>query len=280
MKQILEIEGYRIYTIVEGEGSPLLLLHSYWGSHILFDRLTAVLSATMRVIRIDLPGHGKSGIPPSDYTFEKFAVVLNTLLIRLDVREQVSIIGHSMGGYAAMAFARQYPEKMASLVLMHSPTKAADNQSIKLREREYRLLRKGKKDLLLQVTIPSNFASENLDSMENEISLLFQTSNLITTEGALMSIHAINHRGNSLEVLQNAKYPILIIIGKYDKVYSADDQLAEGAKIPNAEVMLLCHSGHLGFLEEEFLVGNKLLAFLETNSQKNPVLPKPLSINF
>ena len=266
MQQGFEIDGYTVFTKVEGNGSPLLLLHSYWGSHVLFDHLATFLSVKMKVIRIDLPGHGKSGIPPSDYTFEKFAVVLNKLLIKLDVRDQVSIIGHSMGGYLAMAFATTYPEKIASLVLMHSPAKAADNQSIKLRERESRLLRKGKKDLLLQVTIPSNFAAENLDFMANAMSLLFQTSNLVTIEGALMSIHAINHRSDSSSILQNAKYPILILIGKCDNVYRADQQLSELINIPNADVLILNHSGHLGFLEEEDLVDDKLGTFLATIS--------------
>jgi pimeloyl-ACP methyl ester carboxylesterase len=262
MEKLIELNGCQIYTKVEGAGRPLLLLHSYWGSHILFDRIAEVFSATMKVIRIDLPGHGNSGIPPVDYTFDSFAVVLNELLISLNIHGKISIIGHSMGGYVAMAFAARYPEKIESFVLMHSPVKAADNQSVKLRNREGRLLLKGKKELLLQVTIPSNFAPENVGLMVGAIALLYQVSSDVTLEGSLRSIYAINHRNNSLNVLQDAQYPILIIIGRYDKVYSADEQLEEAAKIPNAEVMLLKQSGHLGFLEEEELVITKLNDFL------------------
>jgi len=266
MEQVIELNGYRIFTKIEGTGRPLLLLHSYWGSHILFDHLDSVLSVGMKVIRIDLPGHGNSGIPPLEYTFEKFADVLNELLNRLDVGEKVSIIGHSMGGYVAMAYAVKYPERINSLVLMNSPIKAADIKSAKLREREGRLLQKGKKDLLLQVTIPSNFATENLDSMRNALELLNRISDTVTIEGALRSIYAINHRGNSLADLKNARYPILIVIGKYDNVYKADAQLDDAYQIPNAEVLMLHHSGHLGFLEEEDLVVEKLGAFLVVNS--------------
>lgn len=263
MEQIIEINEYKIFTKVEGEGSPLLLLHSYWGSNILFDRMAKVLCAKMRVILIDLPGHGNSGTPPPGYTFEKFAFILNELLIRLNVHEKISIVGHSMGGYAAMAFAAKYSEKIALLVLMHAPTKAADIQSIKLRNREGRLLLKEKKELLLQVTVPSNFAPENVGSMESAIALLYHTSGLVTLEGSLRSIYAINHRSNSLGVLQSAPYPILILIGKYDKVYGVNDQLDEANKIPNAEVLMLNHSGHLGFLEEEDLVTRRIEEFLE-----------------
>lgn len=266
MEQVFEIEGYSLFTKVEGEGLPVLLLHSYWGSHILFDELAGSLSEKMKVIRIDLPGHGNSGTPPLDYTFDKFASILNELLIRLNVHEKVSIVGHSMGGYAALAFAVKYPERIASLVLMHSPTKAADIQSIKLRNREGQLLQKGKKELLLQVSIPTNFAPENVSLMGNANALLYQTSNKVTIDGALRSINAINHRMDSFRVLQSAQYPILIIIGKYDMVYSADEQLNEAHHIPNAEILMLNHSGHLGFLEEENMVINKLNEFLVKNS--------------
>ena len=263
MEQIFELFDYKLFTKTEGEGAPLLLLHSYWGDHTLFDQLASDLSQNWQVIRIDLPGHGNSGVPPEGYTFGKFAVVLNELLIRLNISKKVSIIGHSMGGYAAMAFAAIYPERIASLVLMHSPVRAADIQSIKLREREGRLLMKGKKELLLQLTIPSNFAPENIDSMGNALAMLNQTSALVTSEGALGSIYAINHRVNSLPMLQSAQYPILIIIGRHDKVYSPDLQLNDARMIPNAEVLLLDHSGHLGFIEEEHLVFERLKFFLE-----------------
>lgn len=262
MEQIFELGGYAISTKVEGEGNPLLLLHSYWGSHVLFDRMAKVLSAKMKVIRIDLPGHGNSGTPPLEYTFDKFATVLNELITRLNIHEKISIVGHSMGGYVAMAFAAKYPERMASLVLMHSPTKAADIKSIKLRNREGQLLQKGKKELLLQLTIPSNFAPENIDSMKTAINLLNETSNRVTLDGALGSIYAINYRHNSLGALQIAQYPILIVIGKYDNVYSAIEQLNEANRIPNAEVLMLNHSGHLGFMEEEDLVNEKIREFL------------------
>jgi pimeloyl-ACP methyl ester carboxylesterase len=269
MEQNIEIADYKIFAKIEGEGSPLLMLHSYWGSQQLFDRMANLLSGTRKVIRIDLPGHGNSGNPPANYSFESFAVVLNELLIRLNIHEKVSIIGHSMGGYAALAFAATYSEKITSLLLIHSPVRAADIKSIKLRERESRLLSNGKKELLLQATIPSNFAPENLNKMDWALTLLNQTSLQVTTEGAVLTIQAMNQRRNYLPILQQASYPVLIIIGKYDNVYNADDQLHDAGQIPNAEVLFLDHSGHLGFMEEEELVLTRLSEFI-TNTPYSP----------
>lgn len=265
MEQIIEIAEYKIFTKMEGNGPPLLIMHSYWGNLCLFDQLTASLSLNNTVIRIDLPGHGKSGIPPPEYTFDNFVPILSELLIRLNVSEKISIIGHSMGGYVAMAFAAAYPQKTAVLILMHSPLRSADDHSIKLRNREKNLLLRGKMELMLQLTVTSNFASENSRKMRKEIALLFQTADQVTLEGALSTIYALNHRSSYFEVLQSAEYPVLIIIGKYDKVYRADEQIDDASKIPGASVLVLNHSGHMGFMEEEKLVLMNLKNFLQNH---------------
>ncbi len=262
MEKIIEIDNYEIFVKVEGAGPPLLLLHSYWGSLILFDRLTGELSGKMKVIRIDLPGHGSSGNPPIGYHFDQFAYILNELLEKLNITGKISIIGHSMGGYVALAFVARFPEKTASLVLMHSPVRNADTQSIKLRNREAALLKSGKKELLLQLTIPSNFAQGQTNEMKEMITTLNQTAYQVSLDGALRTIEAMNSRTNYLQMLQEAQYPILIIIGKYDKVYKATGQLDDAILIPKAEVLLLENSGHLGFLEEEEKVLIRLKEFL------------------
>ena len=263
VEQIIEVSEYKIFTKVEGDGPPTLLLHSYWGSQLLFDQLAVALSQKCKMIRIDLPGHGDSGDPPPDYSFDSFAPVLNELLIRLNVPGKVSVVGHSMGGYIALAFAARYPERVASLTLMHAPVKEADQLSIKQRNREARLITNGRKDLLLQATIPSNFAPGNSDKMKEVVALLNHTSNQVSVDGAINTINAINSRSNFLKMLQGAAYPVLIVIGKHDKVYNADDQLNDARDIPGAEILFLHHSGHLGFLEEPELVTGKIEAFLD-----------------
>ena len=218
MEQIIESEGYNIFVKTQGEGPPVLLLHSYLGSLNLFDDLANELSKNRTVIRIDLPGHGDSSTPPSDYRFDAFAGAIAELLQKLNIAGKIALIGHSMGGYIAMAFADRFPERIESLILIHSPIRSADDLSIKSRNREATLLRNGKKDLLLQVTIPSNFAPELKPETEGLVALIHQTARQVTTDGALRSIEAMNHRCNSLKTLQNEKYPILIIIGKHDNV--------------------------------------------------------------
>lgn len=266
MEQRLEISNYSLFIKEEGAGTPILMLHSYWGNHRLFDNLANSLKVKHHVIRIDMPGHGKSGAPPTDYHFDSFADVLHQVKGKLNIHQKIIVIGHSMGGYAAMAFASKFPHLIEKLILMHSPVQQADEPSIKLRNREALLIENGKKELLLQATIPSNFAPGNSDRFPNAILELYQSASQVSEIGALRSIKAMNSRSSHLQFLQKSPFPILIIVGEQDKVYDAAGQLKDALTISKAEILRLTESGHCGFLEEEDKVLDRISEFLKVEN--------------
>jgi len=262
MERIIESFNYKIYTKTEGEGLPVLLLHSLWGDSTIFDQLAKHLSAKFKIIRIDFPGHGHSLSPQGVFTFKEFAIVLNDVLEKLGIVDNIAFIGHSMGGFAALAFAKEYTQKTAAMVLMHSLIRSADHKSIKLRERQSRLIRHDKKELLLQVTNPSNFAPVNLDKLPIEIDRLSIIANRVSNEGALSGIQAINYREDSMPFMMTTGIPTLIVIGEQDQVYHPEEQLSEYKQLPHAELLMLNNSGHLGFIEEEDTLVSKIIDFL------------------
>ena len=227
MEQIIKSFDYKIYTKIEGTGRPLLMLHSLWGSQILFDKIVKPFSDKYKIIRIDFPGHGNSDSPLKNFTFEEFADVLNEVLNQIGIEEKINFLGHSMGGFAALAFAKKYPQKTASLILIHSLLKNADLKSIRLRERQVSLIDNNKKDLLLQVTNPSNFAPGNVDRFPEEFEQLVLTADFVTQKGALAGINAINVREDSLPFMMESKIPTLMVVGAQDRIYNPEDQLSE-----------------------------------------------------
>lgn len=262
MDCLIESFGFKIYIKVEGAGLPVVLLHSLWGNHTLFDNFSQQLSGQYKVIRIDFPGHGNSASPLGNFSFEEFAAVINDLLNQLDIKDEINLIGHSMGGFAALAFSRLHRERVASLILVHTLAKGPDSKSIRNRLRQMELIRCDKKNLLLQFANESNFAPGNAPKFPLSYACLEVASNQVTREGALAAIHAINTRQNGLPFLMNANIPTLFVIGKQDRIYDPDDQLWEQQNIPGAEVLLLQHSGHLGFFEEETVFNDKIDSFL------------------
>ena len=117
-----EIEGVAIHYLRAGEtGSALVLLHGGSAdSASLSWRLTMDLfSPSYSVIAPDLPGYGSSGKPEQNYTVEYYTRFLSRFLERVGL-ERVSMLGLSMGGHVALAFALQFPSLVEKLVVASS----------------------------------------------------------------------------------------------------------------------------------------------------------------
>jgi pimeloyl-ACP methyl ester carboxylesterase len=104
---------------VGGDGPALLLIHGMAGSNATWDAVRDQLAERFTVIAPDLPGHGRSDKPATDYSLGNFAAGLRDLLVALDV-ERATVVGQSLGGGIAMQFAYQHPERVERLVLVSS----------------------------------------------------------------------------------------------------------------------------------------------------------------
>jgi pimeloyl-ACP methyl ester carboxylesterase len=108
---------------VEGSGSPIVLIHGFGAAIDWWDEIAPALAAEHRVIRMDLIGHGGTEAPASGYAIERQATLVKAVLDKLGVG-RVTVIGHSMGGEVATAFAESYPRRIKRLVLIDSPPSA------------------------------------------------------------------------------------------------------------------------------------------------------------
>jgi pimeloyl-ACP methyl ester carboxylesterase len=100
----------------EGSGPPLLILHGLFGSASNWARHARALAADLRVFSVDLRNHGRSPhVARMDYP--AMAADLGALLDRLEL-PAVRLLGHSMGGKAAMMLALAHPERVARLLVV------------------------------------------------------------------------------------------------------------------------------------------------------------------
>jgi pimeloyl-ACP methyl ester carboxylesterase len=116
-----------VFFTDQGEGPALVLLHGFLEDSSIFGNLMAGLSDDFRIVTIDLPGHGQSGILGYVHTMEDMAEAVNTVLSGLQIADCM-MVGHSMGGYVALAFAALYPQSLLALGLFHSSA-AADSEA-------------------------------------------------------------------------------------------------------------------------------------------------------
>lgn len=123
----------QLYVDDGGEGGlPVLFVHSFAGSTVHWQRQLAHLRVNRRAVAVDLRGHGRSDPPHgNDYAVQGLAADIAAAADALALRRFV-LVGHSMGGAAAVAYAGRYPGRLAGLVLVGTPGKSAPQQSQKI----------------------------------------------------------------------------------------------------------------------------------------------------
>jgi len=116
----VEIDGVTLRYKVEGEGPPVLLLHSHFFSMLMWDSWVELLAGRYTLIRFDMTSHGLTGPDPSgDYGMPRSLMLIEGLLDHLGL-DRVTAVGSSLGGNMAFNFAAKHPTRVDRLVLINS----------------------------------------------------------------------------------------------------------------------------------------------------------------
>src|SRR5690606_20939997 len=116
-RRTLRLHGHQVAYRTGGEGPVVLLVHGMAGSSSTWLPTLERLEPHVTFVAPDLPGHGRSDKPRSDYSLGAHASFLRDLLVALG-HERASVVGQSLGGGIAMQFSYQYPERIERLVLV------------------------------------------------------------------------------------------------------------------------------------------------------------------
>lgn len=137
----IKIRGVQYHVYEAGEGTPLLMLHGFTGSHEVFQPFVRALGKQFHCIVPDLLGHGQTDAPleTSRYAMDETLADLACLLDEFDI-PRAHVFGYSMGGRIALSFAASFPQRVHRLVL--------EGASPGLRTEEERRARRASDDAL------------------------------------------------------------------------------------------------------------------------------------
>lgn len=237
-----------------------MLLHGFLGAAKIWHHLIENLQKTYRVIAIDLPGHGQSPVIGYAHTMERLAGAVKAVMDTLKLKKYV-IIGHSMGGYAALAFADLYPDHVKGLCLFHSSSYADTEQKKTDRTRAIGLV-KANKTIYTKTTIANLFAKKNHKYLKEEMAFAHGIAKETSKEGIIAALLGMRDRPSRELVLSLVHYPVLMVIGEHDNVLPPDQLLEQAQSIKNATVLYLEHDGHFGFLESPRLCQKEIRKWL------------------
>lgn len=242
------IGGKKIRYSIEGTGMPIVLLHGFIERIEIWETMSQVLSKTNQVVCIELPGHGESEVIDDVQTMEKMANHIHVLISQLELKNYV-MIGHSMGGYIALAYAEQYEQELAGVGLFHSNATADSEEKKRGRERSVEIIQQDKGGFIFNF-IPNLFAEINQLSLANEIQFLQHGAKNMTKEALVACMRGMALRTDKIVFLFSTPLPVMFILGKEDSHSPVNEVMAQTLLPKHSEVLILSDCGHMGYLEK------------------------------
>ena len=248
-----------------GKGPSVVLLHGFLANISMWNSVVKVLSKKNRVISIDLLGHGKTECIGYVHSMELMAEAVEAVLKHLRIRKPI-VIGHSMGGYVALAFAEKNLEKIKGFCLMNSTSLADDNEQKLLRARANKLAQNNFKNMV-QLSFSNLFSEESRRTYRNEMKVALQEALKTPLQGYIACQEGMRIRPNREQVLHNLSCKKLLIIGEKDPVFDLDASLDE-AKKHNMESVVF-NDGHMSHIENKSDLNIALKKFVSAVKKAN-----------
>ncbi len=259
--QFIKILGAKVRYADVGKGRVVVLLHGFVENlEVWFgNKFAQDLAKHYRVIAIDLPGHGKSECIGYVHRMERLADVVKGLMDELGLR-RYAMVGHSMGGYVALAFAEKYPDNLSGFCLFHSTT-TPDSAAKKIeRERAIRLVKKAPTKYT-NALIENLFAVANVRYFKSEITWLKRMAAKTKPQGIIACLEGMKIRKNRESILRNSTVPVLFMAGARDNVIPLEVSEKQKDLAKDQRYVALEKCGHMGFLEQKETALKKLKAF-------------------
>lgn len=255
----IQYKNITIDYTATGKGTAVVLLHGFLENQTMWQYLAPVLATKYRVITIDLLGHGNTDCLGYVHTMEDQADMVHHVLHELKIRKSV-LIGHSMGGYVALAFAELYPDNVKGLVLLNS-TSRADSDERKLNRDRAIAAVKQNYTAFVRMSIANLFSEDNREKLAETIKNVKLEALKTPLQGIVAALEGMKIRNDREVLLHFGPYPIALILGKKDGVLPYDDNVTQ---VENTRVQLTTFpDGHMSHLENQKALEKTIVSFLK-----------------
>ncbi|MEM9384413.1 MAG: alpha/beta fold hydrolase [Pseudomonadota bacterium] len=264
----VHVAGHDLAYLRGGTGEPVLLLHGFGADRYHWPRMAVHLTRQYEVVAPDLPGFGESSChAEASYALPAQVERLSTLLDALGL-DAVHVVGNSMGGHLAAAFARAHPERVRSLGLLDAA--GVDPQGTT----EFHEALEGGTNLLL---------ADSRQDFRRLTAMMFVKQPMVpgrvldhlgdrATAQRAWYERVFKEYQESYEPLEHGPalptVPALVLWGREDRVLPVEDAKVFGRLLPDAEVVILPETGHLPMLERPRQVAGYCRALFERASAR------------
>ena len=254
-------QGIPIHYRVDGDGPPIVLLHSFLCSGAMWEPQIAPLAERHRVVNVDLRGHGESGAVERPFTIYDMVADAIAVLDDLGI-ERASWAGLSIGGMIALRAALTEPGRVSRLLLLDTDA-GAERGWIKLKYRALGAIVRtlGFGPVLPQVRRQMFGATTRRERapLVTEWSARFRS---VDVPSMLIALDALIKRDDVTPELRRIEQPTLVLVGSEDLSLPPERSRSIARRIAGAELVEIDGAGHLSNLEQPGAVTEAMLRFL------------------
>lgn len=237
-----------IKSVSLGQSSPIVFIHGFCETHAMWFPFVEPLAQDYKVICIDLPGFGTSPLTKADLSLEDVADELAAWFKSEGLGKAV-VIGHSLGGYVALALAERHPQLIQGLGLFHSMAQADDEASKHKRDKALMFLKKHPVAKFIQPFIPSLFYEPRKAELQEEIRKSTKIGLQTSLETIIAYTLAMRERKDRFDVWKNLEAHCLFIGGINDTrvpVDLAEEHIEEREAVDG---YIIPETAHMGMFE-------------------------------
>jgi len=212
------------------------------------------------VICPDLPGFGGSSLPKEAFTLKEIAKLVENWLWDMNVRNPI-IIGHSLGGYIALALMASEKIQMSGLGLFHSSAFGDDDAKRGLRDKTVKFIENNGVDPFIRSFVPPLFGPENRLKCKDNIENLIYTGINMPKKNLMAFTKAMRDREDNFDALKNFKGRKLMICGDNDPAVPIAISRKHKDRVDDYTELEGC--GHMGMFENKAGSITAIQSFLE-----------------
>ena len=255
----LNYKGITVFYTDAGNGNPVVLLHGFLENSTMWDTFIPELIKKNRIICIDLLGHGNTECLGYVHTMELMAEVVEAVLNHLKIKKS-TLIGHSMGGYVALAFAEKNPDNLNGLCLVNSTALPDTDEKKQNRDRAIEAVKQNYKTFV-RIAINNLFRPKNRIVFSEKIKEVINQALQTPLQGIIAALEGMKIRKNRLHILQASNFKKMMIISKKDPALDYNTLIAQTEQ--SAIKVIEFPDGHMSHIENEKDFLEKTMHFIE-----------------
>jgi len=244
IEKFITTYGAKIHYVEAGSGAPVILIHGLADNVAIWDPVIPALAARFRVIALDQIGFGRSDKPLLNYRVSTLVDFLDVFLTELKI-ERASLVGNSLGGWVAAAYALAHPERVERLVLSDAAGYAALTKTMD--SRALRALRVASRDDIRYLGPLAFHDKRFYQDVDTAFKERVTAGDSYTVAQVLDSmIRGDDALDNKLQTL---KQPTLVLWGREDKLIPLSFGEQFHREIVNSRLRIIDNCGHMPQLE-------------------------------